>query len=197
MTYLAPFAGPAGGGSRLTLRGRALGDYGGAICRFFFPGEAISSQTVASTPASAHGAARDLITCHAPPLDGTRLAALRLGTLTRVDIRLSLNGELQQLAAATLCSGPPLPTNTSCYEYFDAAAVGLSALEPRGGPHHGGTQVVLRGVGFSNYGGVGCKFGHLPIVPAELLAPDQARCASPANGPLPSTGRLRVHITLN
>ena len=194
VTYLAPFAGPALGGSLLRLQGRALADFGGLSCQFLVAGggSAPSSVASASSPASALGG--DRIACRSPPLSNARLAELRGGAAVRVDVRVALNGA--QVALAGPCS-TPLPPNTSCFAYFDEDATLVGGLQPQGGPRSGGTSVEVHGSGITDYGGVACKFGGLPLVPATLLGTDRARCVSPANGPLPSTGPLPLRISLN
>ena len=114
----------------------------------------------------------------------------------------------------------------SCFAVYDERETVLGSLFPLGGPLHGGTRLLLNGRGFLALGvppststsdpdssataaassaaaadrsaGLGCRFGGaVDWQPATLESATQLRCITPANGPLPATGRMVVQVTLN
>ena len=159
------------------------------------------------------------VKCVAPTLTAERLA-LAGGAVegfslpSAADLQLTLNGDISQTADATPCApsavnGDALLRDVAlaangtvprprCYAYFDPASVRLSSIHPRGGPHVGGTPLTLHGTGFHTFGGLGCVVGeHIGLVPATRISSEILLCATPANGPLPSTGRKDIRLTLN
>ena len=122
---------------------------------------------------------------------------------------------------APLNGGAPGEMQRSCFSLYDDRETVLGSLFPLGGPLHGGTRLLLNGRGFLPLGdrdgsstaaagsagsaaaadrsaGLGCRFGGaVAWQPATLESPTQLRCITPANGPLPATGRAAVQVTLN
>jgi hypothetical protein len=121
--------------------------------------------------------------------------------------------------------GDPGVMQRSCFCLYDPRETVLGSLFPMGGPLHGGTRLLLNGRGFLPLGdpdasttaadgsttaaagsaaaadrsaGLGCRFGGAAAwQPATLESATQLRCITPANGPLPATGRAAVQVTLN
>eukprot|EP00900_Chrysochromulina_parva_P025542 jgi/Chrpa1/7621/Chrysochromulina_OHIO_Genome00016936-RA len=72
----------------------------------------------------------------------------------------------------------PFAAQSSC----SAGALRIDRLVPYGGPHHGGTEVMVRlsgGTGFIDLGDAKCAFGGT-AVPAQGLNSSVLRCTSPA-----------------
>lgn len=72
----------------------------------------------------------------------------------------------------------PFAAQSSC----SAGALRIDRLVPYGGPHHGGTEVMVRlsgGTGFFDLGDAKCAFGGT-AVPAQSLNSSVLRCTSPA-----------------
>ena len=218
VSRVEPRGGPATGGTMMTLRGAGLADFGGIACRYALAGT--GGEEAGLVPASAAGtvaAAGSALLCAAPKLP----PHLRNGS---IDIHLSLNGDTAQPAARRGChvdrsnenlppAAPPAapgdagdaddgtakaPTDdASCFMAYDTSSVRLHGVHPLGGPHRGGTALELSGSNFADYGGVACRFGALPRVRATLVGGSRLRCVTPPNGPLPSTGRPPLRVTLN
>ena len=147
--------------------------------------------------------------------DRAEILATHGGLPTSVSVQLSLNGVPEQAAEAEECdaaatSGGALLADVMlarnltsgnrrarCFAYFNGTTVRIDEVLPRGGPHTGGTSLTVRGSGFHDFGGLGCLLGELERVPATSTSDREVRCAAPRNGPLPSTGRTSVRITLN
>ena len=113
--------------------------------------------------------------------------------------------------------------NTSSFLYYEPSSVGLSHVDPIGGPSSGGTAVLLLGGGFRRLGsaryndllntsdyrlddGTHCLFGTDPFngnattrVPATVLSSTRLLCRSPAFTGLLAHHKMPVpvHVTIN
>lgn len=75
--------------------------------------------------------------------------------------------------------GEVLPA-TGTFVWYDAAAATPSAVEPAGVPEGlEGRELLVRGAGFADHGGVSCRFGGVAVVPAVLESGADVRCALP------------------
>jgi hypothetical protein len=156
--------------------------------------DVISSATVVE---SGDGAGGRTVRCASPSLGAAQLAVLTGssrggggGLPASIELQLTLNGELShsQLVSAPACNAAAATgdalfadvaraTNASdaanatlrarCWAYFDPGAVRLTALQPRGGPHVGGTRLTVHGSGFHDFGGLGCLFGNVDVADWE------------------------------
>ena len=216
---IEPMGGPSAGGTTLTLHGVNLGDHGGPLCKFGFGSGAGSLQVLTNASVfSGNGVGGGAVRCMSPAVHASHLQALGGGLPSATSVELSLNGDVTQTAQAAACaptamSGHALLSDVAataalnvseaagrrarCYAYFAPENVTLTSVFPRGGPHSGGTTLTVRGSGFHTFGSLGCILGTLPAVPATRVSDGELRCRTSPNGPLPSTGRLPVRITLN
>ena len=131
-----------------------------------------------------------------------------------LEVVLTLNGDMRRTVDRDACNTRPgVPAGAppgeamsdGCYALYRPGQTALASLFPLGGPHEGGTRVTLQGRGFVPLGGVGasaglgCRFGALSTSwqPATRLSDGAMRCVAPVNGPLPSTGRISLQVTIN
>ena len=99
-------------------------------------------------------------------------------------------------STSVLCSSPPMAqaatvslevsnnqqdfSHSRClFEYHKMFT--LTAVEPRVGPVHGGTRVVVRGLSFLSDWSLECNFGHA-IVPASVISSSMLLCTTPPHG---------------
>ena len=219
VSRVEPRGGGATGGTMMTLRGAGLADFGGIARRYALAGT--GGEEAGLVPASAAGtvaSAGSALLCAAPKLP----PHLRNGS---IDIHLSLNGDTAQPAARRGChvdrSNENLPPAAPPAAPGDAGDAGdgtargpdgrrlvlygvrhVVGAAPRGPPARRpaprrARREGWRGSNFADYGGVACRFGALPRVRATLVGGSRLRCVTPPNGPLPSTGRPPLRVTLN
>lgn len=182
-------------------------------------GEAAMVEVITSASLhSGNGVGLGAMRCAAPLVDASRLSALNNSLPSAASLDLSLNGDATQSVDATPCDASAMTgagllsdvasvaaANASqgrdrrarCYAFFDPSSVRLDDILPRGGTHYGGTLLTLLGAGFHAFGLIGCAIGSLDVAPASRISEHELRCRTPTNGPLPSTGRLPVQLTLN
>ena len=174
ISSIAPGGGLSSGGTMVTLHGRRFVSLP-ASCLF-------GSVHVAATVVNS-----SVVLCAAPAPASVSSAA--------ATVTLTLNGELGPQAVAL---------GQHEYYYYNASAVRIDSVLPLGGPSDGGTVVTLRGAGFSDLGGVYCRFGSdtLGAVQATLVSAGELTCVSPPSPHRDAAGaavggRTMLAVTLN
>ena len=174
ISSIAPGGGLSSGGTMVTLHGRRFVSLP-ASCLF-------GSVHVAATVVNS-----SVVLCAAPAPASVSSAA--------ATVTLTLNGELGPQAVAL---------GQHEYYYYNASAVRIDSVLPSGGPSDGGTVVTLRGAGFSDLGGVYCRFGSdtLGAVQATLVSAGELTCVSPPSPHRDAAGaavggRTMLAVTLN
>ena len=152
-----PRGGPLRGNSSMTVSGLRFQHLGDLRCRF----------GVLNLETNATIVAGDTMLCASPP-NWNQQASTQV-----VDLEVTLNGQ-DYLRAK-------MHQSEFTYYALDETPTGLSVLQldPPGGPEAGGTLVRVSGTGFVDRGGLLCKFGLEPAVPASLVDQEHVRCYAP------------------
>lgn len=176
VSYLSPAAGPAAGGTLLTLSGSG----------FFIS----TSQ-------------RELIRCRFLSGDNVLVVAASLAYAQRgiglLGGALLCRSPARPLPAAeTVSFTINAQDYTSSVSFASYAPPALESLSPTAGPTRGGTRVVLRGpnVGGGDSRTRRCVFGALGLTPARSLGPATALCTSPPRR-TGHEGPVEVTLALN
>jgi hypothetical protein len=174
---------PARGGTLVHVRGAGFSAPAEAdhlACRFGGPGGAVVRASFASPT---------VLTCSAPPalgaLGGAGGGAGVPGggaALGLASIELTLNG---------------LDYTQSGLEVTYIGDESISAAVPSRGPEHGGTEVTVHGAGFVDSELLHCRFGTLPLVPAQFVTAEAVRCTTPLLTQQTPMGEVAVHVTNN
>lgn len=174
-----PKGGPLAGNSSMAIHGMRFQDLGDVRCRF----------GVLNTEVNATISSEAQMACVSPPHWHQQASA------QTVELEVTLNGQ----------DYLPALMHQSAFSYYalDEYPTGLSVnrLDPTGGPEAGGTLVRVSGSGFIDVGGLLCKFGLEPAVPASLVDQEHLRCFSPPRIADASAGGTfdarSVEITIN
>ena len=167
LSRLEPWGGPSSGGTRVTVHGTGLASLpASCILRAAAHGE-----TATLVPATVVNTS--LAVCVTPHIDEFSDGGISAsGTGLDVRLDLTINGEL----------GTRHRTYDGLHVYmYNASAVRVDSVAPRGGPTNGGTEVVVRGAGFADVGGVFCRFGGnvSAVVAATVRSTSELVCMSP------------------
>lgn len=174
VSLVLPEAGPADGGTLVMASGHAPFDAGSHLyCQF---NETVVAGTFARTS--------DVVALGLSNLTGggvlCRSPALGPG---EAKVSLTFNGQ-----DFTHIVG----------QFYTYAAPRLVSLRPQTGPARGGTRIRIRGANLlagSNFTRF-CRFGHLPVVPAQVDSNSEAICITPSLDPPPTSGEASVFVEL-
>ena len=152
VSALVPFGGPLAGGTRVVVLGAGFADHN-VHCQFGGNGGSLVRGSLLNTSA---------VAC----------MATATATPSSVTLEVTLNGDT---------SSHTLTSDGAQYSYYDPSAVRIDSVAPRGGPTNGGTEVVVRGAGFADVGGVFCRFGGnvSAVVAATVRSTSELVCMSP------------------
>ena len=135
VSSVRPSAGPQAGGTLLTVRGS--GFEAPARCRF-------ATQTVAASRVSAHA-----LLCRSPAVLEARTSLDDAGNAGASSPEDSPDGRRMRMRVRDVAlevsvdEGVRWSTDSVAFRTFDEAVVGLSSVQPSGGPVHGGTLLTV------------------------------------------------------
>ncbi|CAM9091873.1 unnamed protein product, partial [Phaeothamnion confervicola] len=158
-----PAAGPASGGTVVTVRGAHFSPTAGLRCYFCGSDDVNSGNSAVLQCAVPPAAAATTVVATAAAGAGSAGAAVAV-----TSVAVSNNGA--DFTAAL----------SHAYAYH-APAAAVTALDPPRAPPAGGVEVAVRGAGFSTlgFGRPGCRFGGAGDVAALLVSDAELRCKAP------------------
>ena len=202
-----PLGGPFNGNTAVTVSGNNFRDVGDVKCRFGVDEAQARLVTVTERRAKTNPRGSyfpDLpievnvttLECSSPGCRSPSCLPSAAAVDHAVPLEVSMNG--------ITFTGSGLQFN-----YYEHAAIHVSLLTPRGGPRHGGTQLLVHGVGFRDLTsgvngvvmqGIKCKFGQNDMVNATKGVAENprdafsARCLSPSDALFVGTPGLQGRL---
>jgi len=126
-----------------------------------------------------------LVRCESPPLTITEISSMIIPTFAATKVAYDAN-VAATIAANQAVSVPPRSTGTFGF-ILNTDAFGLTSITPTSVNTTGGTNIVVKGTGFTTSGGAddgtffSCHFGTIGPVDARITGTLYASCASPAH----------------
>lgn len=180
VSQLSPASGPIVGGTMLSVAGLGLWRGTHRLCRFIVPSRAYpgDDHVGATVDASVDGSQ---LLCRTPP------TASNITQLSAVEV--TLNGQQHTSDAAR-------------FDFFVPPMI--SAVYPLHGPTAGGTQILLTGTHFEDFGLVSvwpaarddlrCRFGPSVLTPTTFITHESVVCTSPPLSDLGASGSLTFYF---
>ena len=167
-----PVAGPAAGGSLLSVSGAGFALLGPVRCNFGWPTQTVNATVVNSS----------LVLCATPFISGPEwLGGQLMPGGQREPLEVSLNGQ-------------DYSSSHVMFLGYNQSEVHVDELIPAGGPLLGGTEVLVVGRGFADYE-AHCRFGNTTeLVRARLINASALTCVTVAQA---SAASVSVEVTLN
>ena len=180
-----PLGGPFEGNTAVTVSGKAFRDVGDVKCRFGLDEVQarlviVTEQRIKTNPRGSYFPSIPIevnvttLECSSPGCLSPSCLPTAAAVEHAVPLEVSMNG--------VTFTGSGL-----MFTYYKHAAVHVSLLTPRGGPHRGGTRVLVHGVGFRDLSsgvngvdmqGIKCKFGATAGWKCLSIAPQLSSLAS-------------------
>ena len=189
--HVQPWGGPPEGGTRVDIVGEellSLAEMASPLCRFGHVevpatvGGQGGSPGILSAPLVSRVALHDART--------SRTVAVAAGRFISCISPPGHQFGSRWVRLSVALDGEHFSADTLSFRYTNFRVLGV---HPSGGFLTGGTQLLVRGTGFSDFGGLHCVFGEVSV-PATKVEARLLRCISPATD---SEGAVTLSVSLN